>query len=42
LRAAGIQRAIILVADDNAKGRNFWKGIGWEELDGALAMGIDP
>src|SRR5437660_4534312 len=41
LRDAGIQRAIILVADDNARGRVFWRGCDWEELSGALAMGKD-
>jgi ribosomal protein S18 acetylase RimI-like enzyme len=42
LRSAGIQRAIILVAGDNDCGRAFWRWGGWEELDGAVAMGIDP
>lgn len=42
LRDAGIQRAIILVAGDNDRGRSFWRRAGWEELDGAFAMGIDP
>ena len=41
LRDAGIQRAIILVADDNARGREFWRRCDWEELSGALAMGKD-
>src|SRR2546423_966746 len=41
LRDAGIQRAIILVANDNARGRAFWKRCDWEELSGALAMGKD-
>lgn len=41
LRRKGLQRAIILVADDNLRGREFWKRCGWEELPGALAMGID-
>ena len=41
LRDAGIQRAIILVANDNARGREFWKRCDWEELSGALAMGKD-
>jgi N-acetylglutamate synthase len=42
LRAAGIRRAIILVAGDNDCGRSFWRRAGWEELHGAVAMGIDP
>jgi N-acetylglutamate synthase len=41
LRDAGIQRAIILVANDNARGREFWRRCDWEELSGALAMGKD-
>jgi ribosomal protein S18 acetylase RimI-like enzyme len=41
LRDAGIQRAIILVADDNAHGREFWRHCDWEELSGAVAMGKD-
>jgi len=38
---AGIQRAIILVAHDNPRGREFWKHCGWEEIPGAMAMGKD-
>jgi ribosomal protein S18 acetylase RimI-like enzyme len=41
LRPAGIQRAIILVAHDNPRGRAFWKRCGWEEIPGAMAMGKD-
>jgi len=41
LRRAGVVRAIILVADDNLGGAEFWKRGGWEEIPGALAMGID-
>jgi ribosomal protein S18 acetylase RimI-like enzyme len=41
LRNAGIQRAIILVAKDNPRGREFWLRCGWEDLPGALAMGKD-
>jgi N-acetylglutamate synthase len=37
LRAAGIQRAIILVAAENSLGREFWRRNGWEELS-ATAM----
>jgi hypothetical protein len=41
LRNAGIKRALILVAADNSRGRSFWRGCGWEEIPGAVAMGID-
>src|SRR6266498_3076467 len=41
LRRAGVQRAIILVADDNQRGAEFWKRCGWETIPGASAMGID-
>ncbi|MGZ5023839.1 MAG: GNAT family N-acetyltransferase, partial [Chthoniobacterales bacterium] len=32
LRAAGLPRAIILVARDNPLGREFWLRNGWEEI----------
>jgi len=41
LRKLGIQRAIILVANDNSRGREFWLRCGWEELPSAMAMGKD-
>src|SRR2546427_6800413 len=41
LRRAGVQRAIILVANDNQRGAQFWKRCGWETIPGAIAMGID-
>ena len=41
LRQAGVKRVIIMVADDNPRGREFWKGCDWEEITGAIAMGID-
>jgi ribosomal protein S18 acetylase RimI-like enzyme len=41
LRAAGIVRALILVAGDNAGAHSFWLRIGWEDVPGALLMGID-
>jgi ribosomal protein S18 acetylase RimI-like enzyme len=41
LRQTGMKRAIILVAEDNLQGVKFWKRQGWEEIRGALAMGID-
>ena len=41
LRNAGIKRAIIMVAEDNAYGRSFWRRCGWEDISGAVSMGID-
>jgi len=41
LRRAGLERAIILVANDNPRGRGFWLRYGWEEIPGAVPMGID-
>ena len=41
LRGLGLQRANIMVAKDNPRGREFWSKCGWEELDGAIGMGID-
>jgi len=41
LREAGIKRALLLVAKDNASGRSFWHRCGWEDIPDALAMGID-
>lgn len=41
LREAGIVRAIVLVAQNNNAGREFWRRAGWEELCQAHAMGID-
>jgi ribosomal protein S18 acetylase RimI-like enzyme len=38
LRAAGLKRAIILVAGDNPAGHDFWLRNGWEDIDGARAM----
>lgn len=38
LRNAGLKRAIILVAGDNAAGREFWLRNGWEVIDGAVPM----
>jgi ribosomal protein S18 acetylase RimI-like enzyme len=42
LRQAGVKRAIIMVADDNRRGGEFWRHCGWEEISGAVAMGMDP
>ena len=41
LKEAGLERANILVANDNPRGLEFWNGCGWEYLDGALPLGID-
>jgi len=41
LRRLGLERANIMVATDNPRGRDFWSKCGWEELDGAIGMGID-
>ena len=41
LRSAGVVRAIILVADYNLGGAEFWKRAGWEDITGAVPMGID-
>jgi hypothetical protein len=41
LRAAGIVRALILVAHDNAGAHSFWLRTGWEDVPGAILMGID-
>src|SRR5207249_4270274 len=41
LRGAGVKRVIIMVADDNPSGREFWKRCGWADIPGAIAMGID-
>ena len=41
LRQAGVIRAIILVSDNNPGGAEFWKRAGWEDIPGAMAMGVD-
>ena len=41
LRRTGVKRVIIMVADDNPRGRKFWKRCGWEVITGAITMGID-
>src|SRR4029077_18961335 len=41
LRATGVVRAIILVADNNFGGAEFWKRAGWEDIPAAVPMGID-
>lgn len=41
LREAGVTRALILVASDNPRGHSFWLRNGWEDVPGALLMGLD-
>jgi ribosomal protein S18 acetylase RimI-like enzyme len=41
LKACGIKRALMLVAQDNGDGREFWLKLGFEEISGASAFGID-
>ena len=41
LRAGGIARALILVAADNVGAHSFWLRTGWEDVPGAILMGID-
>ena len=41
LRRAGVKRAIIMVANDNPRGRGFWRRYGWEDIPSAISMGID-
>lgn len=41
LRAAGVVRALLLVAADNDGGARFWQREGWEDMPFAKPMGID-
>ena len=41
LRRAGLERAIIMVAGNNPRGLEFWRRYSWEEIPGAVPMGID-
>ncbi|HEY0947850.1 MAG TPA: GNAT family N-acetyltransferase [Opitutaceae bacterium] len=41
LRQAGLARVLLLVAADNAGGREFWLREGWEEMPFAKPMGFD-
>jgi len=41
LRAAGLKRAIILVAGDNPAGHQFWLSNGWEDIEGAIPMSLE-
>ena len=42
LRRTGVMRVIIMVAEDNPRGREFWKRCDWAEITGVILMGIDP
>ena len=41
LRRAGLKRALIFVAQDNAAARSFWLRNHWEDVSGAILMGLD-
>jgi ribosomal protein S18 acetylase RimI-like enzyme len=41
LREHGIPRVLILVAQENAIGREFWLSQGFEAIPGALPLGVD-
>ncbi|MEP6685524.1 MAG: GNAT family N-acetyltransferase [Verrucomicrobiota bacterium] len=41
LRNAGLTRALILVSGENATGRSFWLRNSWEDIPGAILMGLD-
>ena len=41
LRGVGITRALILVSRENTKGRSFWLRNGWEDVPGAMLMGLE-
>ena len=41
LRQCGLTRALILVAAGNEAAHAFWQRCGWEDVPGAMLMGID-
>ena len=41
LKKAGLSRVLLLVAADNAGGREFWLREGWEDMAFAKPMGVD-
>lgn len=41
LKAAGIGRALLLVASDNEHGARFWRHEGWEDMPGVKPMCLD-
>ena len=41
LRTTGVVRVIILVADKNFGGAEFWKRAGWENVPAAVPVGMD-
>jgi N-acetylglutamate synthase len=42
LKEAGISRVLILVLQDNEIGRAFWNRQGWETIEQAIPMAIEP
>lgn len=41
LRATGVRRVLLLVADGNAPARAFWAGAGFVPVEGATVLGRD-
>jgi N-acetylglutamate synthase len=41
LRRCGIARVIILVAEENGSGQEFWLSHGFEQITGALPLGLN-
>lgn len=41
LKTEGITRVLLLVANDNRGGANFWRRLGWDALTFAQPMAID-
>ena len=41
LKAQGLRRALILGANNNDSGADFWSRRGWEKMDFARPMGRD-
>lgn len=41
LKDEGVPRVLLLVADDNLGGQQFWLREGWEEMTFAKPMGLD-
>ncbi len=41
LRECGISRVLILVANDNSTGQEFWLFQGFEQIIGAMPLGLD-
>lgn len=41
LKEVGVSRVLLLVAAENAGGRDFWLRLGWEDMPFAKPMGFD-